>query len=108
MQDWIVKRQLAGTEGLAEVSGWGGYVKQYEIALDNDKLNAMNITIPEIYKALESNNENTGGSYIEQRSNAYFIRGLGLVKSLSDIEKIVGHSSRGSFPRVDDRVDSAK
>ena len=95
MQDWIVRRQLAGTEGLAEVSGWGGYVKQYEIALDNDKLNAMNITIPEIYKALESNNENTGGSYIEQRSNAYFIRGLGLVKSLSDIEKIVVKNVKG-------------
>ncbi len=95
MQDWIVRRQLAGTEGLAEVSGWGGYVKQYEIALDNDKLNAMNITIPEIYKALESNNENTGGSYIEQRSNAYFIRGLGLVKSLSDIEKIVVKNING-------------
>lgn len=89
MQDWIVKRQLAGTEGLAEVSGWGGFVKTYEIALDNDKINALNITIPEIYDALEANNENTGGSYIEQYSNAYFIRGLGLVKSLEDIEKIV-------------------
>ena len=89
MQDWIVKRQLAGTEGLAEVSGWGGFVKTYEIALDNDKINALNITIPEIYNALESNNENTGGSYIEQYSNAYFIRGLGLVKSLEDIEQIV-------------------
>lgn len=89
MQDWIVKRQLAGTEGLAEVSGWGGFVKTYEVALDNDKINALNITIPEIYDALETNNENTGGSYIEQYSNAYFIRGLGLVKSLEDIEKIV-------------------
>lgn len=89
MQDWIVRTQLAGTEGVAEVSGWGGHVKQYEIALDNEKLNAQNITIPEIYEALENNNENTGGSYIEQRSNTYFIRGLGQVKSLSDIEKIV-------------------
>lgn len=89
MQDWIVRTQLAGTEGVAEVSGWGGYVKQYEIAVDNERLNAQNITIPEIYKALEQNNQNTGGSYIEQRSNAYFIRGLGQVKSLADIEKIV-------------------
>ncbi len=89
MQDWIVRTQLAGTEGLAEVSGWGGYVKQYEVAIDNDKLNALGITIPEIYVALEKNNENTGGSYIEQRSNAYFIRGLGQVKTLTDIERIV-------------------
>lgn len=88
-QDWIVRTQLAGTEGVAEVSGWGGYVKQYEIAIDNEKLNAQNITIPEIYKALEDNNQNTGGSYIEQRNNAYFIRGLGQVKDLTDIEKIV-------------------
>jgi cobalt-zinc-cadmium resistance protein CzcA len=95
MQDWIVRTQLAGTEGVAEVSGWGGYVKQYEIALDNEKVNSLNVTIPEIYAALEKNNENTGGSYIEQRSNAYFIRGLGQVKTLEDIGKIVVKNSGG-------------
>jgi cobalt-zinc-cadmium resistance protein CzcA len=89
MQDWIVRRQLAGTPGIAEISGWGGYVKQYEIAIDNERLNSLNITISDIYTALEKNNQNTGGSYIEQRSNAYFIRGLGQVKSLDDIEHIV-------------------
>ena len=95
IQDWVVRTQLAGTEGLAEVSGWGGYVKQYEIAVDNEKLNAQNITIPEIYAALEKNNENTGGSYIEQRNNTYFIRGLGQVKTLGDIEKIVVKNVNG-------------
>lgn len=89
IQDWVVKRQMAGVVGLAEVSGWGGYVKQYEIALDNERVNAMGISITEIYEALEKNNANTGGSYIEQQSNAYFIRGLGQVKSLEDIERIV-------------------
>ncbi|MDH6310331.1 cobalt-zinc-cadmium resistance protein CzcA [Dysgonomonas sp. PFB1-18] len=88
MQDWIVRKQLSGTEGVAEVSGWGGFVKQYEIAINADKLNAVGITIPEMYTALENNNENTGGSYIEQYSNQYFIRGIGLVGSLEDIEKI--------------------
>lgn len=96
IQDWVVKRQMAGVEGLAEVSGWGGYVKQYEIALDNERLNAMNITISEIYEALENNNANTGGSYIEQQSNAYFIRGLGQVKTLEDIEKIVIKNINGT------------
>ncbi|MFH6958593.1 CusA/CzcA family heavy metal efflux RND transporter [Flavobacterium aquidurense] len=96
IQDWIVKRQMAGVVGLAEVSGWGGYIKQYEIALDNDRLNAMNITISEIYEALEKNNANTGGSYIEQQSNAYFIRGLGQVKTLDDIEKIVIKNINGT------------
>ncbi|GAB3921388.1 CusA/CzcA family heavy metal efflux RND transporter [Mucilaginibacter myungsuensis] len=89
MQDWIVRRQLAGTPGIAEISGWGGYVKQYEIAIDNERLNSLNITVSDIYTVLEKNNQNTGGSYIEQRSNAYFIRGLGQVKSLDDIEHIV-------------------
>jgi cobalt-zinc-cadmium resistance protein CzcA len=89
IQDWVIKRQMAGVHGLAEVSGWGGYVKQYEIALDNEKLNAMNLTISEIFEALENNNQNTGGSYIEQQDNAYFIRGMGQVKSIEDIERIV-------------------
>ncbi len=95
IQDWIVRTQLSGTEGVAEVSGWGGYVKQYEVAVDNERLNAQNITIPEIFKALENNNENTGGSYIEQRNNAYFIRGIGQVKTLADIEKIVVKNAQG-------------
>jgi cobalt-zinc-cadmium resistance protein CzcA len=96
IQDWLVRTQLAGTVGVAEVSGWGGYVKQYEVALDNDKLNALGLTIPDVYTALEKNNENTGGSYIEQQSNAYFIRGLGQVENLDDIRKIVVKNMTGS------------
>ncbi|PWS28493.1 CusA/CzcA family heavy metal efflux RND transporter [Pedobacter yonginense] len=96
LQDWLVRTQLAGTVGVAEVSGWGGYVKQYEIALDNDKLNSLGLTIPEIYEALENNNENTGGSYIEQQKNAYFIRGLGQVQNLDDIRKIVVKNVNGT------------
>ncbi|RZJ20503.1 MAG: CusA/CzcA family heavy metal efflux RND transporter [Acinetobacter sp.] len=96
LQDWLVRTQLAGTVGVAEVSGWGGYVKQYEIALDNDKLNSLGLTIPEVYEALEKNNENTGGSYIEQQQNAYFIRGLGQVQNLDDIRKIVVKNRNGS------------
>ena len=95
LQDWIVRTQLAGTPGVAEISGWGGYVKQYEIALDDNKLNTFDITVSDIYNALANNNENTGGSYIEQREEAYFIRGLGLVKSLTDIEKIVVKNTSG-------------
>lgn len=96
LQDWLVRTQLAGTPGVAEVSGWGGFVKQYEIALDNDKLNSLGLTIPEIFQALENNNENTGGSYIEQQNNVYFIRGLGQVQSLEDIRKIVVKANNGT------------
>jgi cobalt-zinc-cadmium resistance protein CzcA len=89
MQDWIVGRQLTGIPGVAEVSGFGGINKQYEVAVSPERLKAMNVTIPEIFTALEKNNENTGGAYIDRKPNAYFIRGVGLVKSFADIENIV-------------------
>ncbi|MDL1913025.1 MAG: CusA/CzcA family heavy metal efflux RND transporter [Bergeyella sp.] len=88
LQDWVVARQLNGTPGVAEINSFGGEVKQYEVAVNPDRLKALNVSIPEIFKALESNNENTGGAYIDKRPNAYFIRGLGLVKSLDDIRNI--------------------
>ena len=88
MQDWIVRKQLSGTEGVAEVSGWGGFVKQYEIDIDMDRLNAAEVSIPELFTALESGNQNTGGSYIEKNHNQYFIRGIGIVGSIEDIEQI--------------------
>lgn len=88
IQDWIVRKQLSGTPGVAEVSGWGGYVKQYEVAVNIDRLNANGITISEVFDALQKNNANTGGSYIEQNANLYYIRGIGVVKSLDDISNI--------------------
>ena len=88
IQDWIVRKQLSGTPGVAEVSGWGGYVKQYEVAINTEQLNANNVTVSQVFDALEKNNANTGGSYIEQNSNQYFIRGIGVVKSLQDIANI--------------------
>jgi len=89
INDWIVIRQLAGTPGVIDVSGWGGHLKQYEVAINPEKLRSMNLSLTEVFDAVEKNNENTGGSYIEKRFNTYFIRGEGLVKSLEDIEKIV-------------------
>ncbi|MET0466375.1 MAG: CusA/CzcA family heavy metal efflux RND transporter [Chitinophagaceae bacterium] len=89
MQDWIVARQLYGTPGVAEVNSFGGLLKQYEVALNPDRLKGMNITMPEIFTALEKNNANTGGAYIDKKPNAYFIRGIGLVSSLQDIGNIV-------------------
>ncbi|RFS26949.1 CusA/CzcA family heavy metal efflux RND transporter [Chitinophaga silvatica] len=89
MQDWIVARQLYGTPGIAEVNSFGGLVKQYEVAVNPDRLKALNVTMAEIFQALEKNNENTGGAYIDKKPNAYFIRGIGLVSSLEDIGNIV-------------------
>jgi len=98
MQDWIVARQLYGTPGIAEVNSFGGKLKQYEVAVNPDKLLAMNISIPEIFSALEKNNENTGGAYIDKKPNAYFIRGVGLVSSMDDIKNIVVKNSPNGIP----------
>lgn len=89
INDWIVKRQLAGIPGVIEISGWGGKLKQYEVAVNPDKLKAQHVTMAEVFAAIEQNNENTGGSYIEKASTTYFVRGEGMVGSLEDIQKIV-------------------
>ncbi|RZS97528.1 CusA/CzcA family heavy metal efflux RND transporter [Cecembia calidifontis] len=89
MQDWIVQRQMAMVPGVIEVNAIGGTIKQYEVAVNPDELKAIGLTITDIFEALELNNENTGGAYIEKNHQANFIRGEGLARSLSDIEKIV-------------------
>lgn len=102
IQDWIVRKQLSGTKGLAEVSGWGGFVKEYEVAVNSEKLNAAGVTVPEVYAALEDNNENTGGSYIEQNDKQYYIRGLGVAKTLEDIKNVPVKTVNGTPIRVGD------
>lgn len=95
IQDWIVKRQLALTEGVVDVNAFGGKIKQYEIAIDPAKLNAMHITMAEVFNALQENNVNTGGAYIEKSKMANFIRGEGLARSLDDIRQIVIKNQNG-------------
>lgn len=89
IQDWIVRRQLIGVKGVADVSSFGGFLKQYEIAVDPAKLKANNISINEIFTALEKNNQNTGGAYIEKGPVALFIRSEGLIVSFDDIKNIL-------------------
>lgn len=102
MQDWIVRKQLSGTPGVAEVSGWGGYVKQYEVAINTDQLNASGVSVSEVFDALQRNNANTGGSYIEQNSNQYYIRGIGVVKNLEDVANITVKTVDGTPVKVGD------
>lgn len=102
MQDWIVRKQLSGTPGVAEVSGWGGYVKQYEVAINTDQLNASGVSVSEVFGALQRNNANTGGSYIEQNSNQYYIRGIGVVKNLEDVANITVKTVDGTPVKVGD------
>ncbi|MEP6684605.1 MAG: efflux RND transporter permease subunit, partial [Parafilimonas sp.] len=100
MQDWIVARQLYGIAGVAEVTAFGGISKQYEVAVDPIQLKAMNVTIAEIFEALEKNNQNTGGAYIDKKPNAYFIRGVGIVSSITDIENILVKKQPNSVPVI--------
>ncbi|MCP9236313.1 CusA/CzcA family heavy metal efflux RND transporter [Lewinella sp. JB7] len=89
IQDWIVSRQLSGIEGVVEVNTMGGYLKQYEVAIDPDLLKSVGITIADVFSALENSNENTGGAYIEKNPRTYYIRTNGIVRDLADIRKIV-------------------
>jgi len=97
IQDWIVKRQLSGITGVVEVNTWGGFLKQYEVSLNPEKLNGAGLSLVDVFTALEKNNSVAGGGYIEKGDQSYFIRGEGLVGSINDIENIVV-SFRGGIP----------
>lgn len=98
MQDWIVRRQLNGTPGVAEINSFGGELKQYEVAVNPNRLKAMGVSITDIFTALEKNNQNTGGAYIDKKPNAYFIRGIGIVTSIEDVKNIAVKNETGSVP----------
>jgi cobalt-zinc-cadmium resistance protein CzcA len=98
LQDWVVRREMLGTPGVADINSYGGFVKQYEVAVDPERLRGMNLSLTDIFDALEKNNENTGSAYIDKKPTAYFIRGIGLVKTIEDIEKIVVKNNPSGIP----------
>jgi cobalt-zinc-cadmium resistance protein CzcA len=98
IQDWVVRREMLGTPGVADINSYGGFVKQYEIAVNPERLRGMNLTLTDIFTALEKNNENTGSAYIDKKPTAYFIRGIGLIKTLEDIEKIIVKTNSSGIP----------
>ena len=102
IQDWIVKKELINIPGVVGVNTMGGFLKQYEVAVNPDRIRSYNLTITDIYEALKKNNANTGGSYIEKNRRAYFIRGQGLSQSLEDIRNIVLRNDTGTPLQVGD------
>jgi heavy metal efflux system protein len=98
IQDWLIRRQLLGVKGVAEVSSFGGKLKQYEIAVMPDKLNAYGITINDVFNAVEQNNQNTGGAYIEKGPTVLYIRSEGLVKNIEDIQNIAIKKPNATLP----------
>ena len=95
IQDWIVKRQMSMVPGVVEVNGVGGKIKQFEVAVNTEELRAIGLTISDVFSALEKNNQNTGGAYIEKNHQANFIRGEGLARNIADIRNIVIKNSDG-------------
>jgi cobalt-zinc-cadmium resistance protein CzcA len=89
IQDWYVRRKLLGMAGIADVSGYGGYSKEYQAKLKPDRMRALGVTVDDLYAALSQGNGNTGGAYIEKDNKAFTIRGIGLVNSLDEIAQTV-------------------
>jgi cobalt-zinc-cadmium resistance protein CzcA len=95
IQDWVVKKQLIGVEGVAEISSFGGYLKQWHVKVKPERLQSNGVTLREVYDAVASGNENTGAAYIEKDARNFFIRGLGVAKGKSDLEQTLVKVNQG-------------
>ena len=95
LQDWTVRPLLRSIAGVAEINSQGGYVRQYQVLVDPDRMRYLGLTLSEVYEAVRANNANSGGGVLNQNAEQFLIRGVGLVKSLADIENIVVRSTNG-------------
>jgi len=96
IQEWIVTPQLKGVVGVNEINSYGGYFKQYQVVVSPEKLVKHAVTVDDVYSAIGSNNENVGGNVLERGTDQYIVRGVGLIKDISDIETIVLKSAGGT------------
>jgi cobalt-zinc-cadmium resistance protein CzcA len=95
LQDWLIERTLRSVQGVADVVAFGGGVKQYQVQVDANKLRNYNLTLPDVYRAIATNNANTGGGYIDHGNEAMVVRGTGLLRSTEDINHTVIASQDG-------------
>lgn len=98
IQDWIVRRQLMGVSGVAEVNSYGGQKKQYQVRVDPAKLVSFGLTLHDIVSAVTANNQNVGGAYIEHEGEQYILRGIGLAQTTNQIANIVVKSGKEGVP----------
>ena len=89
VQDWVLRPLLKSVPGVIDVNGLGGFVKQFQVLVDPDKLRKYSLTLHDIYEAVQKNNANSGGNVLERHAERAIVRGLGLIKTLPDIERIV-------------------
>ena len=96
IQDWYLRYELTAVKGVAEVASIGGYVKQYQVEVDPNKLLIYNIPLQRVIKAIQKANDNVGGRLLELGETEYMVRGLGYIQSISDLEKVtLGVDTRG-------------
>src|SRR5215216_3157399 len=98
IQDWNVRRQLLGVPGITEVGSFGGLEKQYQVRLDPAKLQAYSLSLRNVLEAVQRNNANVGGAYIEHASEQYLLRGIGLAQSAEDIANIIVKTGKEGVP----------
>lgn len=96
IQDWIVRPILKTVPGVTDVNAFGGFVKQYQVLIDPDRLKKYDLTLREVFESVAQNNNNAGGNILEHSSERYLIRGVGLIKDMQDILNIVVKSHEGT------------
>jgi cobalt-zinc-cadmium resistance protein CzcA len=102
LQDWVLEREYKKVPGVADVVSWGGGTKQYQVTVDPARLRAHNLTLKQVFDAVTNNNSNAGGGYVAQGDYRVTVRGIGLIQSVADIEKIVVSAPKGTPVRVRD------
>jgi cobalt-zinc-cadmium resistance protein CzcA len=98
IQDWVVRRQLMGVSGVAEVNSYGGMKKQFQVRVDPARLQSYGITLRDVLNAVVANNENVGGAYIEHQGEQYILRGIGLARNAAEIANIVVKTGKEGVP----------
>ena len=102
IEDWVIERAYKSVNGVADDSGFGGTVMQYQVLLDPARLYGYHLTVPQVIQALTNNNANAGGGFYSQGGQFYYVRGIGLVRDTKDIENVVVGANKGTPIRVRD------
>ncbi len=102
IQEWIITPQLKSVAGVNEINSFGGYFKQYQVIVSPEKLLKYAIAVGDVYAAIGNNNQNVGGNILERNTDQYIVRGVGLIKNISDIENIVLKSEHGTPTYIKD------
>ncbi|MEQ1844882.1 MAG: efflux RND transporter permease subunit, partial [Nitrospira sp.] len=105
MQEWVLRPLLKGVPGVIDVNGMGGFVKQYQVLVDPAKLRKFDLTLQQIYEAVVKNNANVGGNVLERHAERSIVRGLGLIRTVGDIESIIVKEVSGTPVFVRDVAD---